>query len=286
MKVLITGATGQLGKALIRTAPESVSVLALDRNALDITNEVKVHAEVKAWGPAVVINAAAYNHVDRAEREREECTKINEWGARNLAAAVRAHGARLVHVSTNYVFDGECPEPYDVTSRPAPLSHYGSSKLAGERAIQQLLGERCVIFRTAWLYDKSGANFLNKMLDLMRKRRPLRVVFDQIGTPTSATSLAGAIWAASGRSDVHGLQHWTDTGLASWFDFAVAIHDEAHRQGVLARPVPIVPIRTREYPTPAERPKYGVLDSTYTYASLSLTPPHWRHNLARTFDEA
>jgi dTDP-4-dehydrorhamnose reductase len=285
VKVLIAGAGGQIGRALVATAPRGLRIVALARDQLDVSREASVHRAVKAEAPEVLINATGYTAVDRAEAEPEQAWAVNERGAGHLAEAAAAVGARMVHFSTDYVFDGSQRRPYTPADPPNPLNVYGASKLAGERAVLAALGSQAAVIRTAWVYAAEGRNFLLTMLRLMKERDELRVVSDQIGTPTSAVSAARAAWAVAARADVQGVLHWTDAGVASWFDFAVAIAEAAGGVGMLSRAIPIRPIATEEFPTPARRPRYSVLDCTETLAVTGLTPDHWRIALRRTLEE-
>jgi len=285
VKVLISGAAGQVGRSLQSMASGAAEVIAFDHAQLDITDERQVESVLRRHRPDVVINTAAYTQVDRAESERDRAFLINERGARNLASGSLAVGAALVHLSTNYVFAGDQAVPYDVAAQASPLSAYGHSKLAGERAVSEVLGERCAIVRTSWVYAREGSNFVTSMLKLMQSRDSLGVVYDQVGTPTWSVSVAQAIWAIVERGSVHGLQHWTDAGVASWYDFALAIRDEALARGILTRRIPITPIRTAAFPTPAARPPYGVLATECTRTLIGLDAPHWRENLCRMLDE-
>lgn len=280
MKVLITGAHGQLGLELVAAAPEGVQVTALTREALDITDARAVSARVAEAAPDAVINAAAYTAVDRAESERERAFAVNEVGAVNVATAAVRHGARLIHVSTDFVFDGRQSTPYEPSDAPNPLSVYGASKLAGEAGVRRQAGERALIVRTAWVYSAHGHNFVGTMLRLMAEKDELRVVCDQIGTPTWAAGLATALWAAL-ETDARGVRHWTDAGVASWYDFAVAIQEEGQAAGLLDRAIPIVPIRANEYPTPAPRPACAVLDKSDAIDTFGQRPMHWRAALRR-----
>jgi dTDP-4-dehydrorhamnose reductase len=285
MKVLITGAAGQLGRALIATAPEGFDLTGVDVDELDITNTDDVRARIEALQPQLIVNAAAYTQVDRAETERALAFQINADGPANLAAAAQAIGARLIHVSTDYVFDGCGSRPYRPDDATAPLGVYGESKLDGERRARAIGGARALILRTAWLYGAVGQNFVLTMLKLMRERERLRVVADQIGTPTSSKTLAQAIWAAAQKPALTGVYHWTDAGVASWYDFALAIQEEALALGLLARAIPLEPIRAEDYPTPARRPAYSVLDKTKTVADFGVQPLHWRVALRQVLKE-
>jgi dTDP-4-dehydrorhamnose reductase len=269
MRVLIAGAGGQLGRALQATAPAGVTVIAPPEAEFDITNNAIVAAVVGATTPDVVINAAAYTAVDKAEADEAAAHRINT----DAVAILAAHAPKLVHISTDFVFDGAASRPYAPCATANPLSVYGATKLAGEVAA----GPEALIVRTAWVYAAQGNNFVHTMLRLMAERPEIRVVADQIGTPTHADGLARTLWSLAA-ADKKGVFHWTDAGMASWYDFAVAIQEEALEIGLLARAVPIVPIRTEDYPTPAQRPAYGVLDKTDTWAITGIAA-HWRTEL-------
>jgi dTDP-4-dehydrorhamnose reductase len=278
MKVLIAGASGQLGRALVATAPAGVALAALDRAALDLGSAGSIAAALGSHAPDVVINAAAYTAVDRAETEADQAFAINATGATGLAAEAAARGARVVHVSTDFVFDGCASRPYRPDAPTAPLGVYGASKLAGERGVL-LAAPDALVVRTAWVYAAQGANFVRTMLRLMADRDEVRVVSDQIGTPTHAEGLARALWRLID-CGAGGILHWTDAGVASWYDFAVAISEEARALGLLDRAVRVIPIPTSAYPTPARRPGYSVLDKDATWA-LTGVADHWRHALRR-----
>jgi dTDP-4-dehydrorhamnose reductase len=279
MKVLIVGAGGQLGRALLAVAPVDAQVRGVTRQELDVTDAHAVQVMVNQWRPQLIINAAAYTAVDKAESEPEMAERGNVLAPRNLARAAQAIKARLIHVSTDFVFDGHSSQPYAPDSATAPLGVYGRTKLAGEQAVQEVLNAGVLIVRTAWVYDANGRNFLRTMLRLMHECGVVRVVADQVGTPTSAASLAKVIWQFATRDDLSGVYHWTDAGVASWYDFAVAIAEEAVAAGVLSTMPIITPIASHEYPTPAQRPAFSVLDKSATYQALALTPVHWRDQL-------
>jgi dTDP-4-dehydrorhamnose reductase len=283
VRVLITGTSGQVGTALHRSSPAGMEVRALTRAELDIGDASAVDAALAAWRPEVVINAAAYTAVDRAEDEPELATAINARGPANLARAVhRLAGCRLLHISTDYVFDGRASRAYRPEDQPNPLSVYGRSKLQGENAVLEQLGARALVLRTAWVYADQGRNFLLTMLRLMRERSTVRVVADQRGTPTTARSVATALWMIAQRPDIHGIVHWTDRGSDSWFGFATAIGEDARAAGLLAVAPQVTPITTADYPTRAHRPANSVLDIEATIELTGLTPSHWRDNLRST----
>jgi dTDP-4-dehydrorhamnose reductase len=274
MKTLIVGANGQLGRGLQACAPADAEIVAHDVDTLDITDRAAVEAVVAEVKPALILNAAAYTAVDKAESDEDAAHAVNATAVGILADAARAADARFVHVSTDFVFGGRSGVPYAPDAAPDPLGAYGRTKLAGERAA----GADALIVRTAWVYAPTGGNFVRTMLRLMGERPEVRVVADQIGTPTYAPGLAAALWTLAGKG-VTGIHHYTDAGAASWYDFAVAIQEEALTAGLLEAKVPVIPIATADFPTPAARPHYSVLDKTSTYAALGGPAPHWRDNL-------
>jgi dTDP-4-dehydrorhamnose reductase len=277
-KVLVVGAGGQLGRELGRTVPAGVDATFRVRAELDIADAEGVAAALSAVAPQLVVNAAAYTAVDKAESEPEAARRGNADGPAVLARACAQAGIRLVHISTDFVFDGASSHPYPPDAAPAPLGEYGRSKLAGEVAVRSAL-PAVLLLRTGWVYSSFGGNFAKTMLRLMGEREELSVVADQVGTPTWAQGLAGAVWAAAARPELRGIYHWSDAGVCSWYDFAVAICEEALALGLLGRPVSIRPITTAEYPTPARRPAYSVLDKTDTWRDFGLAGVHWRAQL-------
>ena len=283
MQVLVTGANGQLGSELARTAPAGLDARFLDRAALDLAAD-DVEDRVVALAPQLILNAAAYTAVDRAESEQELAFRVNASGAGALARAAARLDARMVHVSTDFVFDGSSASPYRPDHAAAPLGVYGASKLEGERSVREAL-PGAIILRTGWVYSAHGANFVKTMLRLMGSRDRLGVVADQVGTPTWAKGLARAVWELGLGTHNACTLHWSDLGVASWYDFSVAIQEEALARGLLARAVPVDPIRTEDYPTPARRPAYSVLDKTDTLALLACPRQHWRAALRQMLEE-
>jgi dTDP-4-dehydrorhamnose reductase len=279
LKVIVTGAGGQLGKELILNSPVGVDLHAFTSSELDIVDQDVVNKTIESLKPDVIINAAAYTDVDRAESESERAYRVNRDGVAFLAEAAGKTGSRLVHISTDFVFDGFSCRPYLPEDKPNPLSVYGASKLAGEERVAALLPDALII-RTSWLYSVHGPNFVKTMLRLMGERREISVVSDQVGVPTWANELARGIWR-SVEVGLSGKHHWTDSGIASWYDFAGAIYEEALTLGILKNEIAIKPIRTRDYPTPARRPLYSVLDKDSMVKQLNYTPPHWRVNLRK-----
>ena len=285
IRVLITGAAGQLGHELQRCIPEGCVVVTADRATLDLTDAIAVHRFVTRQQPNVVINAAAYTAVDRAESEADVAESVNVTAVGSLARAASDVGARVIHVSTDFVFGDGPAVPRSIGEPTAPLSVYGRTKRDGEAALLDVLGQRALVIRTAWLYSAHGGNFVKTMLRLMQERDEVRVVSDQIGSPTWANSLARVIWAAVHVPQTSGVLHWTDAGVASWYDFAVAVQEEARALGLLPRGIPLHPIRTSDYPTPARRPAYSVLDTSDAVRMLGVTPVHWRVNLRQMLGE-
>ena len=285
MKVMITGGGGQVATALAKTRPPKTDVLNVSHAELDISDRDAVMQRVAKVRPDILVNAAAYTAVDRAESEKDLAFKVNADAAGYLAATAEVTSARFIHLSTDFVFDGIKSRPYKPADKTNPLSAYGASKLAGERQVAEILGARAIILRTSWVYAGMGTNFVNTMLRLMRERQSLRVVSDQVSSPTWATSLAGAIWALIGHPGLAGIYHWTDAGVASWYDFAVAISEEAHMLGLLQQEVELIPIATGDYPTPARRPAYSVLDRSEIEHACGIRPPHWRVNLRNMLRE-
>ena len=284
MKVLITGGNGQIGWELRRTAPRECHVLSLSHQDLDITNAEAVMSVINAAQPDVIINSAAYTAVDKAEQERELAYAVNANGAANIARGATAIGARLIHISTDFVFDGKKSSPYLPDDKPNPLSVYGASKWEGEKLVSEVCDGQVLVMRTAWVYSSRGSNFVHTILRLLRERTELRVVSDQVGTPTWAKGLAQAIWKSI-EIEISGMHHWTDAGVASWYDFAMAIQEEALAVDILDRAIPLFPIRTEDYPTPAHRPAYSVLEKSITWSALDNIAYHWREGLRNMLQE-
>ncbi|MCL6404098.1 dTDP-4-dehydrorhamnose reductase [Dickeya dadantii] len=277
MKVLLTGANGQLGRCFQDRLPDGWSVLATDTDSLDITDEAQVQATVKSWQPDAIVNAAAYTAVDKAESEPALAARINVAGPEYLARAARQLGARFIHVSTDYVFDGTSTRPYSETDATHPLGVYGQTKLDGERAVLKV-NPAAQIVRTAWVFSEYGNNFVKTMLRLGRERDTLGVVADQRGCPTYAGDIAGAIITLLQQQADAGLYHFCGDEEVSWHDFASAIFAIAGEQQVLTRAPVINAITTEQYPTPAARPAYSTLDCD-KIARFGIQPSAWREAL-------
>jgi dTDP-4-dehydrorhamnose reductase len=278
------GSGGQLGVELLRTAPSDSQVFGLSHRDCDIADRSQVEAAIRTHRPDLVINAAAYTAVDAAESASDLAHAVNATGAGNVARAAEVMGARIIHVSTDYVFDGMSREPYVPESSPNPINVYGASKLSGELKVQRS-SSRFLIIRSSWLYAAHGRNFLKTVIAALKDSRALRVVNDQVGVPTAARSLALAIWACAQRSDLGGIQHWVDGGTASWHDFATAIQEIAIQQGLVDKSVQIAPVSWKDYGAAALRPAYSVLDSLSLSRMLGQQPRPWRTWLAETLRE-
>ncbi len=276
MNILITGCNGQLGneiQLLEKQYPQHV-YYNTDVQELDITDQSAVGQYIADHEIDGIVNCAAYTAVDKAEDNRQLCTALNTEAPAYLAHAIEQRGGWLIQISTDYVFDGTHHVPYVETDTPCPNSVYGSTKLAGELGVQKFCS-RTVIIRTAWLYSTFGNNFVKTMMRLGREKEQLGVIFDQIGTPTYARDLAQAIFAIIGKGVTPGIYHYTNEGVTSWYDFTKAIHYLADIKGCQVRP-----LHTSEYPTPATRPHYSVLDKTKIKQTFGLDIPHWYDSLA------
>src|SRR5688500_18213131 len=287
-RLMVTGAGGMTGGVVSERAPRADwAVFPHSRAELDITDTAAVEAAVRACRPDAIINGAAYIAVDRAESEPDLAHAVNIGGTRNIAGAAAAAGAPVIHISTDYVFGGDARVPYAPDSPTAPLGVYGETKLGGEHALREH-APRHVIIRTSWVFSHRGANFVKTILRLAAERDELRVVNDQIGRPTSAADLADALLVVAGLvtedPTIKGTYHFANAGETSWFDFAKAILEELATRG---EPVPrLVAIGTTDYPTPARRPLYSVLDTRSFSERFGLIPRPWPDALRDTMDLA
>jgi dTDP-4-dehydrorhamnose reductase len=283
MKVLVLGG-GQIARAVAAAAPGQHQVVSRARAELDIVDAKAVARTLAEIKPDWVVNAAAYTAVDLAEEQSEQAYAVNDTAVASIVRATEQEGCRLLHLSTDFVFDGSSNRAYLTTDQTNPLSVYGASKLGGERHVLDG-GPSGIVLRTSWVYAAQGKNFVLTMLRLMREKDQINVVCDQIGAPTWAASAAAAIWGLIDSNASAGIYHWSDLGVASWYDFAVAIQDEALAQGLLSRTIPILPIPSTAYPARARRPEFSLLDTTSTRARLNVRAQHWRHNLRTMLDE-
>lgn len=283
MRVLVLGGGGQVASAVVAAAPAQHQVAVRTRAELDIGDANAVARGFAETGAQWVVNAAAYTAVDLAEDQPGQAIAVNDTAVGVLATAASTAGCRLLHLSTDFVFDGKSNRAYLPGDQTNPLSVYGVSKLGGERRALNGAGAN-IVLRTAWVYAAAGRNFVLTMLRLMREKERVSVVCDQIGTPTWAGGIATAIWGLIEAGAPGGVYHWTDLGVASWYDFAVAVQDEALARGLLSRAVPIAPILSAAYPTRARRPAFSVLDTESTRALIKVAAQHWRHNLRTMLD--
>ena len=285
MKILLTGINGQLGHELQHTLAPLGEVVGVRRTTMDLTQPEQILRVIDAVQPDLIVNPAAYTAVDRAETETELAHAINAIAPQIIAQAAQRLQIPLIHVSTDYVFDGQKNTPYTETDPPNPLGAYGRTKLAGEEAVRQN-GDRALILRTAWVYSAYGkGNFVKTMLRLGSQREEIRVVADQVGTPTWARNIAEAIAAIASIEEPGTTYHFTNSGVASWYDFAVAIFEDAQALGFPLKVQQVVPITTSEYPTPAQRPAYSVLANQKLAAILGCHPPHWRTSLRKMLSQ-
>ena len=293
MKVLLTGAAGQLGHALRQQLPAGVELIATSRSGdpatgllpLDLADAAACRAAVLEHQPDWVLNGGAYTAVDRAESEPELALAVNGHAPRAFAEALLETGGRLLQVSTDFVFNGQQGSPYRPAQGRDPLGAYGATKAAGEEAVEEVLGGsgQGVILRTSWVIGPVGKNFALTMLRLHRERgasgQALGVVEDQVGCPTSTATLAQACWRTISANVQEPVLHWCDAGAASWFDVAVAVGELAQELGLLQQPAPVNPLTTAEYPLPAQRPSYSLLDCSSSRRTLQLAPTPWRQAL-------
>lgn len=290
-KLVVTGGNGQLGRTLSALCnagrqPPVLDVVVLDRASLDITDPEAIASVLGEIAPDCVINGAAYTQVDRAETEVDQAFAVNATGAGNLARWVAAHKkCTLIHISTDFVFDGLADRPYPVDAATRPLGVYGRSKLAGEQQVRELLPISSAIVRTSWLYSEYGNNFVTTMLRLMAERDELGVVADQVGSPTSTHSLANLLLTMAHKQFQSGIFHWSDGHAISWYDFALEIQEQGLEQGLLQRRIPVRAITTADYPTPAQRPAYSVLDRRRTLSRFSCPLDSWQQQLRRVIGE-
>lgn len=285
MNILVTGANGQLGSELRSLAPQHPEhhFSFTDVADLDITDAAAVSRQVQEAQIQCIINCAAYTQVDKAEDDEATADIVNHRAVANLAQAAAAADALLVHISTDYVFGGRGNTPYTEDEAPEPLGAYGRTKLSGEQAVRDA-GCRHIILRTAWLYSTYGANFVKTMRRLMSEREELKVVFDQVGSPTYAADLAAAILhilAAPLPPERLGTYHFTNEGVCSWYDFALAIQQLSGLQGSCR----VLPCRSWEFPAKVQRPAFSVLDKAAVRSAFGLSIPHWRDALARCIAE-
>lgn len=284
-KILLTGITGQVGQELQQTLGSIGELIGVGRQELDLTQPTQIRQKIAEVKPDVIVNAAAYTAVDKSESESELAIAINGDAPTAMAQAAQDIGATLLHISTDYVFNGENHTPYLETDQTFPLGMYGKSKLMGEEGVRKNC-DRHLILRTAWVYGSRGhGNFVKTMLRLGKDREELKVVADQVGSPSWSYDIALAITQLVAKSldddTVQGTFHYTNSGVCSWYDFAVAIFTEAKRLGYPLQIERVLPITTADYPTPTQRPAYSVLSKVKITNTLEVYPPHWRESLIK-----
>nr|ALK44292.1 dTDP-4-dehydrorhamnose reductase [Colwellia sp. C1] len=282
--IVVIGKSGQLAWELAQLSGEEIRITCLGRNQINIFCEQSITNTLLKYQAHAVINACAYTAVDQAETDEKYAYQLNSDAVQNLAQVCKDLSLHLVHVSTDFVFKGDKGSPYLTGDALSPLGVYGASKAQGELAISNTLPEQSCIIRTSWVYSTHGNNFVKTMLKLMADKPELGIISDQIGSPTYAKDLANACLIAA-KNKICGIHHWTDAGVASWYDFAVAIQEIAIEKDLLSKTIPIKPIRTVDYPTPAARPSYSVLDKTSCNTVFTDLPLiHWRTQLIKMMD--
>ncbi len=284
MRALLTGAGGQLGVELLRTAPKEVEVVGLKHSDLDIGDADAVDAAVERHKPDVIINAAAYNAVDDAEKESEPAFRVNATGPGNLARAAERSGARIIHISTDYVFDGKADKPYKPGDPTNPINTYGKSKLAGEQEVARAASDHLVI-RTSWLFSTHGRNFLQVILAALKEGKTVRAIKDQASVPTACRGLAEVIWLCAVRGGPRGVAHWVDGGRATRYDQAVAIREAAQSIGLITGGDPIQPALSKYFQSAAVRPRFTVLDASELSRQLGKMQRHWKESLHEVLEE-
>ena len=283
-KILLTGVTGQVGQELQKTLVPWGEIVGVTRQDLDLTQPEQIRSAIAELKPDLIVNAAAYTAVDKAETESKLAIAINGVAPTIMAESAQKLGATLVHISTDYVFNGNNYTPYTEEDRPNPLGVYGQSKLMGEEGVRNN-GARHIILRTAWVYGSRGhGNFVKTMLRLGAEREELRIVSDQIGSPTWSYDIAMAITQLISKS-ARGTYNFSSSGVASWYDFAVAIFSEANQLGFPLKVKEVIPITTAEYPTPAQRPSYSVLSKAKITQTLGNYPSPWQKSLKQMLSE-
>jgi len=284
MNTLIVGKNGQLARELKDLESRNDKFCCVGRDDIDLWDIESIKETIRTYDSHLVINTAAYTAVDAAESDPKNAFALNAEAAQNIAEACKQQNIQLVHISTDFVFSGRSNRPYRISDKTEPLGVYGKSKLLGEKKVLAFNQERSCIVRTSWLYSIYGNNFVKTMLRLMKTKRTLNVVSDQIGTPTYAKGLAAAVLHVANRK-LTGIYHWSDSGVASWYDFAVAIQELALEKNILDRKITIKPIKTEAYPTPAARPCYSLMDKSQLVADCpEIENEHWRVKLSEMLD--
>ena len=295
MKAILIGGTGQLGKYISINKPSEVNLLIPKRNELDLTKEIEITEYISDNKANWVINSAAFTDVDKAESNQEMAFKINAYGPEAIAKALVKTGGKLLQISTDYVFNGNQNIPYQIDQMTSPINIYGISKAEGENLIKKRLLEnnQLSILRTSWLMSPQGNNFANKIINLLSRNDQIKVVYDQIGTPTTTLSLANAVWKIIEVNDEYSFKgknfpkicHFSEDGIASWYDLSITLCEIGIEKGLFSKGKNIIPIRSIDYPTKAKRPYYSVLETQSTKQLLNIKGMHWRAALLKAFSE-
>lgn len=283
MRIIVIGKSGQLASELMARMPVSAFAVFLGRGDIDLHSIEDITSKVVNFNPDVVINASAYTAVDKAESDIDAAFAINSLAVESLIDVCEKRGYRFIHVSTDFVFDGSANVAYKTDAETNPLCIYGASKLAGENIVRAKNYGNSTIVRTSWVYSVFGSNFVKTMLRLMREKSEIGVVVDQIGSPTSASGLASFLLSLTTATKLDDIYHWSDLGLASWYDFAIAIQDLSYELGLLQQKIKINPISSSEYPTPAKRPHFSVLDTSQSEKIQNRI--YWRYALYQMLND-
>ena len=291
MKILLTGSQGQLGKSIAKSRPNSIELIQLNRKEFNLLDQEKCKKVIREVKPNWIINCAAYTNVDLAEKEYKIAHNINSLAPSFLSACIKEVKGKLLHISTDYVFDGKKAKPYDPFDKTNPLNKYGLSKAKGEKNL--LNYNNNIILRTSWLYSSFGHNFVQTMLKLHNSKgkvnENLKVIHDQISAPTSTNSLSRLCWEIITQdyqiSPENQILHWRDGGVTSWYDFAIAIGDIANKKNILKYYAKVIPIKSKDYILPAQRPLYSLLDIEKTEKRFNIISNHWIYELEKTVDE-
>ena len=289
MKVLLTGSQGQLGFSIKKLTPKGIQLLSLDKNQFDLSKTNSIKKNLENIKPDFIINCGAYTNVDMAEDEKEKVMNINANSVKEISLYLKKNGGNLIQISTDYVFDGLNSTSYKVNDKVSPINQYGISKAKAEGFIQKILGDtnQAVIIRTSWLMGTTGKNFLLTMLKLHQTRKEINVVSDQISCPTSTKTLAEACWRVI-KLKMEGniydfnfmpILHWSDNGIASWYDIAIAIGEISAKNGLVNLPAFVNPIKSENYPTKAKRPNFSLLDCSSSKEFLNFKGEYWRNSL-------
>ena len=293
MKVILIGGTGQLGQEINKNKPDNIELIIPKRNELDLSSEEQCYEYFSRNSANWIINSGAFTNVDKAESKMELAMKVNAYGPAAIAKALSNNGGKLLQISTDYVFNGNQNVPYKTTQKTSPNNVYGTSKAEGEKLLLEELNKinQLAILRTSWLMGPYGINFAVKMLKLLSERERINIVYDQISSPTTTSTLSQAVWKLIKTNEKFTLDnqifprinHFADDGIASWYDVTEALLEIGIQTGLIKNKIKIIPIRTDQYPTSAKRPFYSVLDTYETKKLLSLNGVHWKNSLLNSF---